>query len=154
VITLAKRTGTQQEFSSAKLEKSMERAGVDKAVAHEIAVRLKPTEEETTRSLRSRVSIELRSKSADAARKYVVTRRLEARQSKDVGRERAQIHPETLQHFRLKPNATVTAENNGRTLELQVEESTQAKHRQVRLNPQTATELGAADLSRVAFRLR
>jgi len=64
------------------------------------------------------------------------------------------MHPETMRHFGLREYATVTAEHEGRTLELQVEVAERATQREVRLNPDAARQLGAPDLARVAFRLR
>jgi hypothetical protein len=153
VITLSKRTGTQEEFSSAKLESSMERAGAEGVVAREIAARLRPGNGETTKSFRSRVATELRNKRQASARIYEVSRRLEVLQSAEVEKEYAQFHPDTIRQFSLKANAKVTAQNNGKAEVLLVAASTQANQRQVRLNPVTVSELGATEGSRLAFKV-
>lgn len=149
---LTKRTGTHEEFSPTKLEESLRRAGASQTEASDIATRLKPTEGETTEAFRKRVANELRQKNANAAHKYETTRRLETQQNDQVSKGRAQIHPDTLRHYGLKAQDKVTAEHQGKTLELQLEEGAQARHREVRMHPDTAKQLGAANQARVALR--
>jgi len=154
VNTLAKRTGTQQQFSSTKLEGSLTRAGAKKTEAHDIANRLTPNKDETTKSFRTRVATDLRGKNPTAAGKFETTRRLSALTSGEVSADRAQMHPDTMKAFGLKANAGVTAEHAGKTRKLRAEGNATLEPRQVRIHPDTAKQLGTTASTRLAFTLK
>lgn len=146
-----KRTGKEEEFSRAKIERSVRRAGASDAVSREVASRIRHFKDISTDEIRAQVYAELRNWDRAAAEHYGSGRRLTAVAAEELDGGIGLVHPETLRLLGLGSGAPLHVEHAGRTESVVAELSPAVNLREIQISIGSLRKLGAAEGTRLTI---
>lgn len=153
MVRVKKANGRYEEFSKAKLEKSIELSGASAAVAQKVTARVKPVEGMPTAGLRQTVAKELERENAALSSAYASSRSLKALAAEDIQPGVAKIPEETMRSLELKAGQKARLSFSGKTVEVSVQKAAGMAQKGIMLSGSDLKKLGASDGAKVGLRL-
>ena len=152
MFEIVKRDGRREEYSKAKLSRSLTRAGVAPYMLAGIMDIVTPNPGQDTSSLRADVESELKRWQPSAARRYATTRTLTAlgRGSEQAGYGWICINPEDVSRLGLRPGDTVWLSTDGTGAPLSIESLEAVKRGHAWLNHREMAAMGVSDGTKLA----
>ncbi len=145
-----KRDGRREKYDSAKLARSLARAGVAPYMLAGILDLVGPGPEANTDSLRARVESALALRQPSAARRYASTRSLTTRGSEHAGFGWICMNPETMSRLNVRPGDTVWLSYDGATAPFSVESLADVERGHAWLNGREMAAMGVRAGTRLA----
>ena len=149
---IKKRSGEMQEFDKRKLEQSVKRAGASEEVARRVAGKITPSEGLSTEELRRSVSQELKRENESLSGAYTGTRRLRAKEAKDLSSGVVRLNEELLKTHGLQSGQHAHLMNKDMKTEVRVEPAKSADREEIQMSHADLEKLGVSEGSRVNVR--
>jgi len=149
-VEIGKRDGRREAYDSAKLARSLARAGVVPHMLSAILDRVGPGPHLDTAVLRARVESVLSLKQPNAARRYASTCSLTARGAEQAGYGWVCMNPETVSRLGLRSGDTVWLSHDEATAPFSIEPIADVERGQVWLNIREMAAMGVSAGTRVA----
>lgn len=149
-MEIAKRDGRREAYDSAKLARSLARAGVALHMLPAILDRVGPGPHLDTAALRARVESVLSLKQPSAARRYASTCSLTARGAEQAGYGWVCMNSETVSRLGLKSGDTVWLSHEEATAPFSIESLADVERGQAWLNAREMAAMGVSAGTRVA----
>ena len=149
---IKKRSGEMQEFDKRKLEQSVKRAGASEEVARRVAEKITPSEGLSTEELRRSVSQELKRENESLSGAYTGTRRLRAKEAKDLSSGVVRLNEELLKTHGLQSGQHAHLMNKDMKTEVRVEPAKSANREEIHMSHADLEKLGVSEGSRVNVR--
>jgi len=149
---IKKRSGEMQEFDKRKLEQSVKSAGASEEVARRVAEKITPSEGLSTEELRRSVSQELKRENESLSGAYTGTRRLRAKEAKDLSSGVVRLNEELLKTHGLQSGQHAHLMNKDMKTEVRVEPAKSADREEIQMSHADLEKLGVSEGSRVNVR--
>ncbi len=150
---IKKRSGEMQEFSRAKMEESMKRAGAKEEVVKKLAESIQVQEGMATQDLRQRIGEELRKVDSSIADAYVSTRRLKAKANPETPADQGRVSEYLAKLFEQQKALPASLYLGARKKDVRVEPAHKT-YGEIWLNKTVLDQLAAQDGMRIAVRFR
>ena len=151
MVTITKRDGSTEPFDRKKIERSIQKAGIDEATAETIAAAI-PERSMTTMQIRTSVTDKLRERSDELADRYSASFRLRVKRSAGAVKGVALMAKETMDRLGMKIGEMLHLNHIGKQHLVRIEVDDNVGSREIKLHREDIAVLGANEGKKIAIR--